>query len=113
MRHSPFQVFAAAVLAIGLDPASHVSAQTAAGSLRILAINDFHRNLPPPPGGIRITDPADNTKKITVAAGGAEHMATLVRQLRAGANNTIFVAAGALIRATPFLSAVLYASCSR
>jgi 5'-nucleotidase len=108
MRHSLFQVFAAAVLAIGLDPASHVSAQTAPVSLRILAINDFHGNLRPPPGGIRITDPADNSKKITVAAGGAEHMATLVRQLRAGANNTIFVAAGDLIGASPFLSAMFH-----
>ena len=37
-----------------------------------------------PPGGIRIADPDDKTKKIMVPAGGAEHMATLVKQLRAG-----------------------------
>ena len=57
-----------------------------------------------PPGGIVITDPEDKTKKITVAAGGAEHMATLVSQLREGHRNTIFVAAGDLISASPFLS---------
>ena len=50
--------------------------------LRILAINDFHGNLRPPAGGIAIADPADKTKKIAVPAGGAEHMATLVQQLR-------------------------------
>jgi 5'-nucleotidase len=76
--------------------------------LRILAINDFHGNLRPPPGGIRITDPADATKKITVDAGGAERMATLVNQLREGRKNTIFVAAGDLIGASPFLSAMFH-----
>ena len=55
--------------------------------VRILAINDFHGNLRPPPGGIRITDPDDKTKKIAVPAGGAEHMATLVKQLREGHTN--------------------------
>ena len=48
--------------------------------LRILAINDFHGYLKPFAGGIRIDDPADATKKITVPAGGAEHMATLVKE---------------------------------
>jgi 5'-nucleotidase len=76
--------------------------------LRILAINDFHGNLKPPPGGIRITDPNDKTKKITVPAGGAETMASLVQQLREGHKNTIFVAAGDLIGASPLLSAMFH-----
>jgi 5'-nucleotidase len=89
--------------------ASSAAAETAASvELRILAINDFHGNLRPPPGGIRISDPDDKTRKVTVPAGGAEHMATLVRQLRAGAKNTIFVAAGDLIGASPFLSAMFH-----
>ncbi|WP_314952105.1 bifunctional metallophosphatase/5'-nucleotidase [Bradyrhizobium cosmicum] len=84
-------------------------AQTAAPvELRILAINDFHGNLRPPPGGIRINDPEDKTKKVMVAAGGAEYMATLVKQLRDGHKNTIFVAAGDLIGASPFLSAMFH-----
>jgi 5'-nucleotidase len=77
-------------------------------NLRILAINDFHGNLKPPPGGIRISDPADPTKRVVVPAGGAEHMATLVKQLREGHRNTIFVAAGDLIGASPFLSALFH-----
>lgn len=76
--------------------------------LRILAINDFHGNLRPPPGGIRINDPEDKNKKVMVAAGGAEYMATLVKQLREGHKNTIFVAAGDLIGASPFLSAMFH-----
>jgi 5'-nucleotidase len=76
--------------------------------LRILAINDFHGYLRPPPGGIRIADPADETKKIVVPAGGSERMATLVRQLREGHKHTVFVAAGDLIGASPFLSAMFH-----
>ena len=99
--------FAFAALLICL--ASNAAAETAAPvNLRILAINDFHGNLRPPPGGIRIFDPDDKTKKIAVPAGGAEHMATLVRQLRAGSKNNIFVAAGDLIGASPFLSAMFH-----
>src|SRR3982750_500065 len=93
-------------LALGGLPAS---AQTAAPvELRILAINDFHGNLRPPPGGIRISDPEDKSRKVMVAAGGAEYMATLVKQLREGHKNTIFVAAGDLIGASPFLSAMFH-----
>jgi 5'-nucleotidase len=92
MRHLLSPVLAAALALTCLTP--NAVAQTAAVELRILAINDFHGNLRPPPGGIRISDPDDKTKKITVPAGGAEHMATLVRQLRAGKKNNIFVAAG-------------------
>jgi len=76
--------------------------------LRILAINDFHGYLQPPHGGISIADPADPSRKIAVPAGGAEHMATLVKQLRAGHPNAIFVAAGDLIGASPFLSAMFH-----
>jgi 5'-nucleotidase len=72
--------------------------------LTILAINDFHGHLKPPPGGITIADPADHSKKIKIAAGGAEHMATLVKQLRQSATNSVFVAAGDLIGASPLLS---------
>ncbi|QOG21528.1 MULTISPECIES: bifunctional metallophosphatase/5'-nucleotidase [Bradyrhizobium] len=95
--------------ALALISALPASAQTAAPvELRVLAINDFHGNLRPPPGGIRIGDPEDKSKKVMVAAGGAEYMATLVKQLREGHKNTIFVAAGDLIGASPFLSAMFH-----
>src|SRR5258707_9883496 len=105
----PLSTLAAVALAMTLGPAPRSRAQSAAGvDVRILAINDFHGYLRPPPGGIRIADPQDKSKKIAVEAGGAEQMATLVKQLRAGAKNTIFVAAGDLIGASPFLSALFH-----
>jgi 5'-nucleotidase len=76
--------------------------------LRILAINDFHGYLRAPSGGIRIADPANKSKKIAIPAGGAEYMATLVKELQEGRANTIFVAAGDLIGASPLLSAMFH-----
>ena len=76
--------------------------------LTILALNDFHGNLQPPPGGIRIDDPSDKSKRISVPAGGAEHLATLVKERRKGKKHSIFVAAGDLIGASPFLSALFH-----
>jgi 5'-nucleotidase len=97
------------VLLALLCPASLALAQTGTPvDVRILAINDFHGYLQPPPGGIRIADPDDKTRKIAVPAGGAEYMATLVKQLRQGHTNSIFVAAGDLIGASPFLSAMFH-----
>jgi 5'-nucleotidase len=76
--------------------------------LRILAINDLHGYLRASSGGIRIADPNDKTKKVAVPAGGVEHMATLVKELSEGRRNTIFVAAGDLIGASPLLSAMFH-----
>ncbi|NVN88262.1 MAG: 5'-nucleotidase C-terminal domain-containing protein [Rhodopseudomonas sp.] len=102
-----FAILAAALLLASAT--SRGDAQTAAPvELRILAINDFHGYLRPPAGGIAIADPTDPSKTIAVPAGGAEHMATLVKQLRDGHANTIFVAAGDLIGASPFLSAMFH-----
>ncbi|WP_291866082.1 bifunctional metallophosphatase/5'-nucleotidase [Bradyrhizobium sp.] len=108
MRDWGCQILAGVLLATAPATASRAVAQVSPVDLRILAINDFHGYLEPPPGGIRIDNPDDKTRKITVAAGGSEHMATAVRQLRDGHKNTIFVAAGDLIGASPFLSAMFH-----
>ncbi|HLZ01906.1 MAG TPA: bifunctional metallophosphatase/5'-nucleotidase [Bradyrhizobium sp.] len=106
MINLPRQALVALALLLAL--ATSTFAQTAPVDLRILAINDFHGFLRPPPGGIRIVDPADKTKRIVVPAGGAEHMATLVNELRQGHKDTVFVAAGDLIGASPFLSSMFH-----
>src|SRR5204862_2552146 len=105
MNH-PLRLALAALSLLAIPPAT--AEDTVPVELRILAINDFHGNLRPPPGGIRITDPDDKAKKITVPAGGAEYMATLVKQLREGQANTIFVAAGDLIGTSPLLSGLVH-----
>ncbi len=92
---------AAAVLA-GCASAPPVATEPV--KVKVLAINDFHGNLKPPQGGIRVRDAAG--KLVPVPAGGAEHLATAVAQMRAKHPNHVFVAAGDLIGATPLLSAL-------
>ncbi|NBT00230.1 MAG: bifunctional metallophosphatase/5'-nucleotidase, partial [Betaproteobacteria bacterium] len=75
-------------------------------SVKIIAINDFHGNLKPPFGGIRIRNPLDLVNRVQIGAGGAEHLATAVARLRARNPNSVFVGAGDLVGATPLLSAL-------
>jgi len=77
-------------------------------AVQLLALNDFHGALEPPGGsGGRIqTDEHGHT----VDAGGAEYLATQLEALAAEVkkNNTITVAAGDLIGASPLLSAAFH-----
>ena len=81
-------------------------ASTEPVKVRVLAINDFHGNLKPATSGIRVADSANPGKTKTLPAGGAEHLATAVAELRKANPNHVFVAAGDLIGATPLLSAL-------
>ena len=85
-----------------------IAAQQSAVDVTVLAINDFHGNLLPPDGGIKLPDPNDPAQTVRVAAGGSEAMATLVHQLRAAGQNSIFVSAGDNIGASPLLSGILH-----
>jgi 5'-nucleotidase len=88
--------------------AAKVPPAAARVGLTVLAINDFHGHLRPPLGGIAIPDPNEAGKQVSVSAGGAEHLATLVKQLRADKKHSVFVAAGDLIGASPLLSALFH-----
>ena len=96
----------AAGLLVACAPLQTVAPPAAPLELKVLAINDFHGNLKPFAGGIRIRDEQDASKSVTVAAGGAEHLATAVAELRKRNPNHVFVAAGDLIGASPLLSAL-------
>ena len=81
--------------------------------VQLLAINDFHGNLEAPSGsGGRIQTGVSTTgSPVTVDAGGGEYLATQLRQLTAQLEeeeNTITVAAGDLIGASPLLSAAFH-----
>ncbi len=99
---------AAAVLAgCATAPApSSPAAATGPVSVKLIAINDFHGNLKPPLGGIRVPDPAKPGQTLTVPAGGAEHLATAIAAAKAKNPNHAVVAAGDLIGGTPLLSAL-------
>jgi 5'-nucleotidase len=65
-------------------------------AVRLLAFNDFHGNLEPPTGS--------NGRIGNLDAGGAEYLATHLATLSAGNPETLIVAAGDLIGASPLLS---------
>jgi 5'-nucleotidase len=75
-------------------------------NLQLLALNDFHGQLEPPSS----TSSSSRLPGQTGAFGGAEHLATQVAALEAASKkqNTVTVAAGDLIGATPLLSAAFH-----
>jgi len=68
--------------------------------VQVLAINDFHGNIEPAPGGNGLIE--------GTAVGGVEYLATHVAQLRATNPNTIVVSAGDNVGAAPFLSGMFH-----
>ena len=49
-------------------PAAPAKAATGTVAVKVLAINDFHGNLLPPAGGIKLPDPQDPAKTVTLAS---------------------------------------------
>ena len=81
----------------GSPPAPHPA--SAPVHLQLLAFNDFHGNLEPPGGTVRLPDG-------TVPAGGGAWLAAHVARLRAEVPATVVVAAGDLVGASPLASAL-------
>ena len=75
----------------------------AAIEVQILAINDFHGNIETPPDPVSITQTDGSVMKARL--GGAAQLAGALEQARQGHANTITVAAGDLIGASPLASA--------
>jgi 5'-nucleotidase len=112
------------VLAVALAASAGVAATSSpsmAGprgpflDIQILSFNDFHGNLEGPTGssGTVVTDHALNAAgtaavNVTTPAGGVEYLATHLRDARVGNPNTVTVAAGDIIGASPLLSAAFH-----
>lgn len=92
---------AGVTLATGPAEAGNKPAKTV--PVRLLSLNDFHGNLEPPTGSSgRMVDETG----ATVEAGGAVYVATHLKQL--SDKNTLKVAQGDLIGATPLISAAYH-----
>ncbi|WP_426744973.1 bifunctional metallophosphatase/5'-nucleotidase [Myxococcus faecalis] len=79
-------------------------------SVQVLAFNDFHGQLEPPGGSngqIQTGVDADGGP-VRVSAGGASYFAKHLADLRATNPNTVVVAAGDLIGASPLLSGLFH-----
>jgi 5'-nucleotidase len=82
------------------------AAGAAPATLRIVAFNDFHGQLEPGGLTLRLRDPQDPARTLAVGAGGAAHLATLVRRLRDEVPHAVVVSAGDLVGASPLASAL-------
>ena len=65
----------------------------------LVGFNDFHGHLDPPKATTEITNATG--EKIRVPSGGVAYLASAVDSLKAGQQNTVVVAAGDLIGASP------------
>jgi 5'-nucleotidase len=92
----------AACTAQGVPPRPAVTGPVAPIEVQILAFNDFHGNIEPPPA-VEVVSPSGGKDKIVT--GGAAHLAAALAGLRAGHPNTITVSAGDTIGASPLISA--------
>ncbi|MES2296588.1 MAG: bifunctional metallophosphatase/5'-nucleotidase [Pseudomonadota bacterium] len=88
-------------------PTGNVAGETVTVSL--IGLNDFHGNLLPiPNNGVSVADPA-HAGGTRVSAGGIAYLATLVTRLKAqNPGNTLVVAAGDMIGASPSVSALFH-----
>jgi len=85
------------------------SVPTPFASARIVAFNDVHGNLAPTDSKQTSSIIAPGTSTATtVQSGGLAYMATIVNNLRAGSTNSIVVAAGDNIGASPYTSNIAH-----
>jgi 5'-nucleotidase len=101
----------ASVVVVGATSAGAApkkNADPAPVPLQLLAINDFHGQLEPPTGSSSRLD--GYTATTLGPFGGSEYLATQIKQLEAQSqqDNTLTVAAGDLIGASPLLSAAYH-----
>lgn len=87
-------------MALGLLATQQQAGTVGTVTVELLAINDFHGNLEPPSGG--------DGRVNTTLAGGAEYLSTHLARARATSPNSIIVAAGDLIGASPLISSMFH-----
>lgn len=77
-------------------------------ALSLIALNDFHGNILPPPGSVLVPDPT-NAAGTRVSAGGAAYLSTLVRKFKnQNPENTLVIAAGDMIGASQLTSGLFH-----
>jgi 5'-nucleotidase len=91
---------AALAVPLALDGGQRSSRERSTVTVQLLAINDLHGHLEPPSGS--------NGQINSVAAGGTEYLATHLKNAIAENPNSIFVAAGDLIGASPLVSGLFH-----
>jgi 5'-nucleotidase len=87
----------------GLSTQAEARRGAAPVRVQIIGFNDFHGALEPP--HMAIAAPGPDGTEVRVPVGGVAYLAAAARRLRAGHANSVTVAAGDLISASPLVSA--------
>ena len=93
-----------ALVALLLLPAAASAARPDDVEVQLLGLNDFHGHLESTTPGTIAPSPSEPR----VPAGGAEYLATHIRNLEGDERNSLVVSAGDLIGASPLLSALFH-----
>ncbi len=97
-----------AALSLGLFACAPRQTASQAVQVTVLGLNDFHGNLEPTGfAQVKVPDPKDATKQVSLSAGGLETIGGYLAQVRAQNPNTVFVGGGDLIGASPVTSSLL------
>ncbi|MCM2577292.1 bifunctional metallophosphatase/5'-nucleotidase [Streptomyces meridianus] len=103
---------AAGVLAVALPAGAETADRHGHGrtvDVQLLSFNDFHGNLEPPAGSSgRVTRQNPDGTTTSIDAGGAEYLATSLRNARRGHEHSVTAAAGDLIGASPLVSGLFH-----
>ncbi|KQZ90115.1 multifunctional 2',3'-cyclic-nucleotide 2'-phosphodiesterase/5'-nucleotidase/3'-nucleotidase [Phycicoccus sp. Root563] len=118
MRRLGSVVAVAAMATTGLALTSGTSSAHRPGStmdIQLLSFNDFHGNLEAPSGssgrvvtGHALSADGKSAVDVNTDAGGVEYLATHLKQARQGHKNSLTVAAGDIVGASPLLSAAFH-----
>jgi 5'-nucleotidase len=107
VRHSFLSVLLLAASFV-LASCASIDTQDRAVTVSFISFNDFHGNLLPPSSAVTVENPGTG-KAVKVPAGGVAYLATLVKNLKAqNPGNTMVVAAGDLIGASPQVSGMFH-----
>lgn len=97
----------AAAMPAGASESGHGHSRTV--DVQLLSFNDLHGNLEPPAGSAgRVTHTNEDGTTRTIDAGGAEYLATHLRQAREDHRYSVTAAAGDMVGASPLLSGLFH-----
>ncbi|MFF7204426.1 bifunctional metallophosphatase/5'-nucleotidase [Streptomyces sp. NPDC008141] len=96
-----------AAMPAGASESGHGHGRTV--DVQLLSFNDLHGNLEPPAGSAgRVTHTNEDGTTRTIDAGGAEYLATHLRQAREDHRYSVTAAAGDMVGASPLLSGLFH-----